>query len=95
MLGEEGRDDVALSGPDGGMGLLFTNPGQFFSDLWAGLEPVFWPMFVGGLPLGMMCALICYFGLKPMIIRYKQRRARIREARAAANRARSAEGATR
>ena len=88
ILGQEGRHDISLSAPDGGVGLLLAHPGVFFSELWAGLEPVFWPMFIGSMPLGLACGAVCYFVLKPAITRYKIRRARIREKRSAEIRAR-------
>jgi uncharacterized protein (DUF2062 family) len=83
LLGQEGRHDIALAAPHGGIRLLFSQPGSFFSELWATLEPVFWPMCVGAVPLGLACGAVCYFLLKPAIARYKKRRARVREKRAA------------
>ena len=83
LLGQEGRHDIALAAPHGGIRLLFSQPGSFFSELWATLEPVFWPMCVGAVPLGLACGAACYFLLKPAIARYKKRRARVREKRAA------------
>lgn len=88
ILGQEGRHDISLSGPEGGMALLFSHPGTFFAELWAGLEPVFWPMFVGSIPLGLACGAVFYFLLKPMVSRYKVRRAKLREKRSAEIRAR-------
>ena len=94
ILGQQGRQHINLSVPDGGMALMFTDPVTFFADLWAGLEPVFWPMCVGAVPLGLTCAVVCYFVLKPAITRYKVRRAIIRERRKAELRERrSAEAA--
>jgi uncharacterized protein (DUF2062 family) len=81
ILGEQVREKIILSPPEGGIALLFSSPGQFFAELWNGLEPVFWPMAVGGIPLGLLCGAICYAVLKPMITRYKERRTRLREAR--------------
>jgi uncharacterized protein (DUF2062 family) len=83
LLGVEGREDIALSGPEGGMALMFADPSAFFTELWAGLEPVFWPMFIGSLPMGLACGAVFYFALKPMVRRYKLRRAKQREARSA------------
>ncbi len=83
LLGQEGRHEIALAAPHGGIRLLFSQPGSFFSELWATLEPVFWPMCVGAVPLGLACAAVCYVILKPAITRYKKRRARSREKRAA------------
>ena len=94
MLGQRGRHEINLSVPDGGVALMFTDPGAFLAELWAGLEPVFWPMSVGAVPLGMTCGLVCYLLLKPAVARYKVRRAIIRERRKAELRERrSAEAA--
>jgi len=90
LLGQEGRHHIVLAAPDGGIRLLFSQPGSFFNELWATLEPVFWPMCVGAIPLGLACGVVCYFVLKPVITRYKKRRARIREKRAAELRQRRA-----
>lgn len=40
--------------------------------------PVFWPMFVGSLPTGVVVWLIFYAGLNPLIASYQSRRARRR-----------------
>ena len=90
LLGQEGRHHIVLAAPDGGIRLLFSQPGSFFNELWATLEPVFWPMCVGAIPLGLASGVVCYFVLKPVITRYKKRRARIREKRAAELRQRRA-----
>ncbi len=92
LLGQEGRHHIALAAPEGGIRLLFSQPATFFEELWATLEPVFWPMCVGAVPLGLACGALCYFILKPAITRYKKRRARIREKRAAELRQRRAAG---
>ncbi len=83
LLGQEGREEIAISAPDGGMKLLFTDPGRFFVDLWAGLEPVFFPMCVGAIPLGLSCGITAYIVLKPAVGKYKERRRRLREKRTA------------
>jgi uncharacterized protein (DUF2062 family) len=92
LLGQEGRHHIALAAPEGGIRLLFSQPATFFEELWATLEPVFWPMCVGAVPLGLACGALSYFVLKPAITRYKKRRARIREKRAAELRQRRAAG---
>lgn len=83
LLGVEGRNDISLSGPEGGLALMLADPGTFFAELWAGLEPVFWPMFIGSIPLGLACGALFYCFLKPMVRRYKVRRAKLREKRSA------------
>ncbi len=83
LLGQEGREEIAISSPDGGMKLLFTDPVRFFAELWAGLEPVFFPMCVGAIPLGLSCAITAYILLKPAVSKYKERRRKLREKRMA------------
>lgn len=83
LLGQEGREEISISGPDGGMKLLFTDPGRFFVELWTGLEPVFFPMCVGAIPLGLSCGITAYILLKPAVGKYKERRRKLREKRMA------------
>ncbi len=83
LLGLEGREGTAIAIPDPNMKLLFTDPVRFFADLWAGLEPVFFPMCVGSIPLGLSSAIIAYLILKPAVAKYKKRRQKIREKRLA------------
>ena len=83
LLGQEGREEISISAPEAGMKLLFTNPVQFFAELWAGLEPVFFPMCVGAIPLGLSCGIVAYLLLKPAVGKYKERRRRLREKRSA------------
>jgi uncharacterized protein (DUF2062 family) len=87
ILGQQGRDSISLTGPEAGLAMMFAHPLQFFSELWAGLEPVFWPMLVGSIPLGLSCGIFCYVLLKPVVTRYKKRRKRLRDRRAAELRA--------
>ena len=81
ILGQEGREEIAISSPDGGMKLLFTDPVRFFAELWAGLEPVFFPMCVGAIPLGLSCGIAAYVLLRPAVGKYKERRRKQREKR--------------
>ncbi len=82
ILGLQGRDEISIVRPDGGMALLFNHPMDFFAELWAGVEPVFWQMMVGSVPLGLSCAIICYVLVKPAVERYKKRRRAVRDRRA-------------
>lgn len=83
LLGQEGREEIAIATPDAGMKLMFTNPVRFFAELWAGLEPVFFPMCVGSIPLGLSCGITAYVVLKPAVAKYKKRRQKLREKRMA------------
>ncbi|WP_108882913.1 DUF2062 domain-containing protein [Anderseniella sp. Alg231-50] len=81
LLGQEGREEIAISGPEAGMKLMFTDPARFFSELWGGLEPVFFPMCVGAIPLGLSSGIAAYVVLKPAVGKYKERRRKQREKR--------------
>ncbi len=83
LLGLEGREEIAIALPHAGMKLLFTSPVNFFAELWAGLEPVFFPMCVGAIPLGLSSAIFAYLILKPAVANYKKRRLKLRERRMA------------
>jgi uncharacterized protein (DUF2062 family) len=87
LLGQQGKDSISIAGPEAGIKLLFTSPGEFFSELWAGLEPVFLPMCLGSIPLGLSFGIFCYCLLKPAVAKYKQRRKKLRDRRAAELRA--------
>ena len=45
-------------------------------------------MFIGSIPLGLACGALFYCFLKPMVRRYKVRRAKLREKRSAEIKAR-------
>ncbi len=94
LLGQEGREEIAIAVPDAGMKLLFTNPASFFAELWAGLEPVFFPMCVGSIPLGLSSGIVAYLILKPAVAKYKARRKKLRERRLAELRNRQKSQAT-
>jgi uncharacterized protein (DUF2062 family) len=42
--------------------------------LWSSVEPVIWPMVLGGLPLGLVCGSICYFLVYGTLSKFKARR---------------------
>jgi len=83
LLGQEGREEIAIATPDAGMKLMVTDPVRFFAELWAGLEPVFFPMCVGSIPLGLSSGIVAYVILKPAVAKYKKRRQKLRERRMA------------
>jgi len=62
---------------------MVTDPVRFFAELWAGLEPVFFPMCVGSIPLGLSSGIVAYVILKPAVAKYKKRRQKLRERRMA------------
>jgi uncharacterized protein (DUF2062 family) len=52
-----------------------------FSTLFADLEAVFWPMTIGGIPLGLAAGLATYFPLVRIVAVYQAARARRRDRR--------------
>ncbi|MEL6979457.1 MAG: DUF2062 domain-containing protein [Pseudomonadota bacterium] len=46
------------------------------------LDSIFTPYLIGGLIPGLICAAACYFGLRPIVARFQERRRRILSARA-------------
>ncbi len=74
LLGYGQRDEIDLSLPDGTWSLLLKNPPQFWDVFWGALGPVVKPMLLGSIPLGLICGVITYFALYPIIEGYQRRR---------------------
>ncbi len=83
LLGQEGREEVTISAPAAGIRLMLSHPAHFFAELWTGLEPVFLPMCIGSIPLGLASGIVAYLLVKPAVAKYKQRRQKQREKRLA------------
>ena len=74
MLGISTRDEVTIT-TDESIGLFTDGPVAFATMLWKSVEPIIWPMVLGGLPLGLICGTICYFVVYGTLSRFKARRA--------------------
>ncbi len=74
VLGYESRDDIDLAVPDGTMAGFLSAPGQAFDAVWSVVGPVFTPMLIGSLPLGLATAAICYCAIYPAVDGYQRRR---------------------
>jgi len=74
LLGYEHRGEIHIELPDGMWHLLLHDPAAFGEAFWEALGPVILPMTVGALPLGGICAVICYMLVKPAVERYQERR---------------------
>lgn len=59
ILGIKAKDEVMIA-TDESVGFFSDGPIAFMSMLWKSVEPVIWPMVLGGLPLGLLCGSICY-----------------------------------
>ena len=76
LLGQPLRAEVDISPPDGSAGLFGAGPLNLLAELWHSLEPLIVPMLLGGIPLGALCAAICYGIVKAALQQLKLRRAR-------------------
>lgn len=73
LLGLSARDDVALN-TDNTVGFFTDGPVAFCEMLWRNVEPVLWPMVLGGFALGLVCGLICYCIVRVTVSKFKLRR---------------------
>ena len=74
FLGIERRESIDLSLPEGTVLAMFTQPRGFFNALWEVIGPVVTPMFVGGVPLGLIAGALCYFVVYSGVDGYQRRR---------------------
>jgi len=54
--------------------LLGDGPIAFAAMLWRGIAPVFLPIFIGSIPLGILCAVICYAIVRTTVTQFKNLR---------------------
>jgi uncharacterized protein (DUF2062 family) len=73
ILGIQAKDEVTIA-TDESVGFFSDGPIAFASMLWSSVEPVIWPMVLGGLPLGLVCGSICYFLVYGTLSKFKARR---------------------
>ena len=74
LLGYRQRTRLFIDLPDGMFLLLFTDPGEFWRVLGAGVGPYLLPMMVGSVPLGLACGLAVYFIVRSAVAGYQRRR---------------------
>lgn len=74
MLGLSTRSEVDIQMADETVGLWSDGPVAFFNMLWRSVEPVIYPMVLGGIPLGLVCGGICYFVVRITVQQFKARR---------------------
>ena len=53
---------------------IFDGPVAFLGMVWQSVEPVIWPMVLGGLPLGLVCGGVCYFVVRITVQQFRSRR---------------------
>jgi len=76
MLGLSTRDEVTLQ-TDDSVHFFSDGPVAFVTMLWHAIEPVVWPMVLGGLPLGLACGCVCYWIVRSTLQRFRARRAEV------------------
>lgn len=73
LLGLTARDRVEIGAA--GESTSFWNDGPLAAvqTLWHSIEPVLVPMLLGGLPLGILAAVVCYFLVRTTVMQFKAR----------------------
>ena len=74
MLGLSTRDEISLT-TDDAVGFFTDGPIAFCKMLWDSVEPVIWPMVLGGIPLGLVCGFVCYWIVLSTLRKFRARRA--------------------
>lgn len=74
MLGLSEKTAVDIKMADETVGFWSDGPVAFLGMVWKSVEPVIWPMVLGGLPLGLVCGGICYFVVRITVQQFKSRR---------------------
>lgn len=73
-MGYESRHAIDLNMPDGTMASMLHSPGTAIERMWEVAEPVFLPMLVGSVPLGLIVAVASYIVVYPAVDSYQRRR---------------------
>lgn len=77
-LGRTTKTELLLAHPPNSEDIV---SGGFLSQaslLWRSIEPVFLPLLIGGIPLGLVCAALCYWLVRMSVEQFKTRRRRVR-----------------
>jgi len=46
--------------------------------LWRVIEPIFLPLVIGGVPIGLVCAVLCYWLVRMSVERFQSQRRKVR-----------------
>lgn len=76
MLGLSTRDEVTIE-TDHTVHFFSDGPVAVVTMLWRSIEPVLWPMVLGGLPLGLACGFVCYWIVRATLQKFRARRAEV------------------
>ena len=74
LLGQETADHIDLSLPSGFWLSIFSTPQLAFQEFWDVVGPFVVPMTVGGLPLGVIAAVLGYFPIRSAVRSFQDRR---------------------
>jgi uncharacterized protein (DUF2062 family) len=74
LIGEHMREEFVYRGPNLTFGIFFANPAHMADELWAALAPVFLPMMLGSIVLGLIVAMPAYFAEHAAALAYQRRR---------------------
>jgi uncharacterized protein (DUF2062 family) len=87
LIGEHIREDFVYEGPKLTFDYLIADPAHVIDELWTILAPVFLPMMLGSIILGLTVAIPSYFGARAVVDAYQRRRRNRMRAKAALDRA--------
>jgi uncharacterized protein (DUF2062 family) len=85
LIGEHIRDEFVYEGPKLTFAFFSANPVHMIDELWAVLAPVFLPMMLGSMVLGLSVAIPAYFAVRTTAIAHQRRRRSRLRAKAALN----------
>jgi uncharacterized protein (DUF2062 family) len=74
LIGEQIKEDFAFKSPAFTFSYIVTDPVQAAYDLWEILAPVFVPMMLGSVVLGLAVAVPCYFAARAAVDAHQRRR---------------------
>jgi uncharacterized protein (DUF2062 family) len=87
LIGEKIREDFVFQGPELTWSYFVTDPIHVASELWTLLAPVFLPMMLGSLIMGIGVAIPTYFCARALVDAHQRRRRDRLRSRAALTRA--------
>jgi uncharacterized protein (DUF2062 family) len=85
LIGEQIREEFVYDGPNLTFGIFFANPVHMVDELWAVLAPVFLPIMLGSIVLGLSVAIPAYFAVHAAALAHQRRRRSRLRAKAALN----------
>ena len=78
LLGLAAKDRLEIHVADDSVSFWSHGPIAALRMLWNSIEPVLTPMLLGGVPLGILFAVVCYFLVRTSVTQFKARRMPVR-----------------